>query len=130
MKTPDAILVAVKATGESLRSVSARLGRSPNYISSVVDQAKNKGGNVSSGTLSSIADACGYRLAMVPVDGELPNGSISIDNADVPDSRCEQKVEQTPGKDRENAGRLRAQTNQARGRTQLCKQGVSKSRDS
>lgn len=84
VKTPDAILAAIDSSGESQRSVSLRLGRSPNYIASVLEQSRRKGGSVNSGTLASIADACGYDVALVPHGQELPSGSMRIDAPDRP----------------------------------------------
>ena len=78
MNTLEAINAMIGESGESRRTLSARMGKSPNYLASVIEQSNRKGGNVNSATLSAVAKACGYTLAAIPSD-RLPAGALAID---------------------------------------------------
>lgn len=73
MTPNDALRAIVSASGASLRTVSERIGKSPNHLSSAL-QNKDK----QAGLLASVANACGYALALVPL-GSVPDGAIVID---------------------------------------------------
>ena len=73
MQVNDAIRAIVQASGLSLRGVSERMGKKPTLVSSAL-QNKDKQASL----LAGIAAACGYALALVPVD-QLPDGAVVID---------------------------------------------------
>ena len=78
MNTLEAMTAIIDASGESRRTLSERMGRSPNYLASVIEQSQRKGGNVNSATLAALADVAGYSLAAVPAD-DLPPSALVID---------------------------------------------------
>lgn len=78
MQVLDAITKLVNASGRSWRDISATMGKSDNYLSATVAQSKRKAGDVRSATLAEFAAACGYVLALVPVD-QLPESAVVID---------------------------------------------------
>lgn len=78
MKTIAAITKIVEESGMSKRAVSEAMGRSGNYLASVIEQSQRKGGGVRSSTLSSIAEACGYSLVLVPAE-KVDDGMLVID---------------------------------------------------
>lgn len=73
MQPNDAIRAIATNAGLSLRTVSERIGKSPNHLSSAL-QNKDK----QAGFVATVAAACGYVLALVPA-GELPEGAITVD---------------------------------------------------
>ena len=60
MQANEAMLFVVKSSGESLVSISQRLGRSNNYLSSHTARKSTPKAD----TLAEIVDACGYDLLM------------------------------------------------------------------
>jgi len=64
MDSVQALREAVEVSGLTHRQVAQRMGRHGAYVSQTLRQ-KSVGGDV----LASIATACGYRLALVPLDG-------------------------------------------------------------
>jgi len=73
MQVNEAIRAIVRASGLSLRTASERIGKSPNHLSSALQNRDKQAGFV-----ATVAAACGYALALVPVD-ELPEGAVVID---------------------------------------------------
>lgn len=73
----DAMRAAVRASGKSGRAVAVECGRSPNFISATFAQGARPTGE----TLALIGHACGYRLALVPSEYELPSGALEIEPA-------------------------------------------------
>lgn len=73
MQANDAIRAIVQASGLSLRTASERIGKSPNHLSSALQNRDKQAGFV-----ATVAAACGYALALVPVD-KLPEGAVVID---------------------------------------------------
>ena len=67
MDSVQALREAVEVSGLTHRQVAQRMGRHGAYVSQTLRQ-KSVGGDV----LASIATACGYRLALVPLDGGAP----------------------------------------------------------
>lgn len=78
MKAIEALEIIIKSSGESRRDLSENIGKSPNYIASVVEQSKRKDGGANSATIAAIAEACGYKLALIP-EGKVPKNAIMID---------------------------------------------------
>ena len=78
MQTVEAMRHVVEKSGKTKRAVSRDMGKSDNYVASVIEQSQRKGGGVYSNTLASLATACGYILALVPAEG-LPEGAVAID---------------------------------------------------
>lgn len=64
-------------TDKSRRTLSAAIGRSPNFISVTIQN--NSVPQVD--TLAAIAEECGYHLAIVPHEHKLPKDAIVIDPA-------------------------------------------------
>ena len=75
MTSQEALQAAIAASGKTLYAVSKAVGRSPSYAAQVVRQGARPTGE----TLALIGGACGYRLALVPCEHELPSGAIVID---------------------------------------------------
>lgn len=67
MDSVQALREAVEVSGLTHRQVAQRMGRHGAYVSQALQQ-KSVGGDI----LASIAHACGYRLALVPLDGGAP----------------------------------------------------------
>lgn len=80
MKTIDAISMIVKQSGKTKRALSASMGKSPNYLCSIMGQSERLSGGVNSSTLAAIAQACGCVLAVVPAD-DVPESATVIDPA-------------------------------------------------
>ena len=78
MNTTEAARAIVRASGKSLRAISLDMNRSETYVSSAIGQAERMQADLNASTVASIAAACGYALALVPVD-ELPEGAVVID---------------------------------------------------
>jgi len=74
MKTFEAVQHMLDATHTSKRGLSLRMGKSANYLGSMM------AGNSDTGAmnLAAIADELGYRLQLVPDDGE----PIEIDSGE------------------------------------------------
>lgn len=77
MKTGDAIKAMAKDSGRSVRGVSQAMGRNPDYLGMTL----SRGSVPKADTLARAAEACGYRLALVPA-GSLPDDSLVIDPAE------------------------------------------------
>lgn len=78
METLDAIAAMIERDGSSKRAISERMGKSPNYLASTIEQAKRKNGDARAATLAALAAATGHRLAAVPVD-DVPASALVID---------------------------------------------------
>ena len=78
MNTTEALRAIIADTGESNRVISARMNRSENYVTSLLRQAERMGADMNASTVAGIAAACGYALALVPVD-RVPEGAVVID---------------------------------------------------
>lgn len=78
MRVTEAIREVMSLAGMSSRQVSQGIGRTDNYVTSVVRQAERMNADMNTSTVAVIGSACGYTLALVP-DGELPPGAIPID---------------------------------------------------
>lgn len=64
MDTHTAIRHMVKASGMSAYHVSREMGRTPSYVSTVLQRA-----STTTDTMADIAHACGYRLFLASEDG-------------------------------------------------------------
>lgn len=62
------------SSGRSRRALSVELGKTPNYLSSLIGQ----GCSPTTETLAQLCNALGYRLAIVKADS-LPDDSMIID---------------------------------------------------
>lgn len=71
----DAMRRAIEQSGASPYAISKRVGRAPSYVSQLLRQASKPTGE----TLALVGGACGYRLALVPLEHDLPGGAIVID---------------------------------------------------
>ncbi|MEG0303876.1 hypothetical protein [Gordonibacter sp.] len=78
MDALDALSKAITKSGEGTRKLSSALGKSDGYISATIAQSRRKGGGLHSATLASVADVCGYSLALVPHD-TVPPDALVID---------------------------------------------------
>ena len=78
MNTLEAMQELIRRDGSSRRAISARMGRSSNFLTATESQARTRGGDALAGTLATLARATGHRLALVPVD-ELTPRAIVID---------------------------------------------------
>ena len=78
MRTTEAVRAVVKASGESARAVSRRMGRTDTYVSSVIGQAEWMDADLTASTVAGVAAACGHSLALVP-DADVPGSAIVID---------------------------------------------------
>lgn len=74
MNGQDALKAAIAASGKTAYSLSKDVGRSPSYVSQMLRQASKPTGE----TLALIGNACGYRLALVPMGEDLPAGSLEV----------------------------------------------------
>jgi len=61
--------------GLSRRKVSEAMGRDPHYLSSTIQRKSTPTTHI----LSLVAKVCGYTLALIPSDKEIPDGSIVIE---------------------------------------------------
>lgn len=78
MKAQDAIRKALENAGESQASASGKLGKSRNYVNSLLAQADATGGTIGCDTAAAMLGVCGYSLAAMP-KGEEPSGALVID---------------------------------------------------
>lgn len=78
MKAQDAIRSALDRSGMSQSGASKALGKSRNYVNSLLTQADSTGGTIGCDTAASILGACGYSLTAIP-NGEEPPEAITID---------------------------------------------------
>ena len=78
VKTITAILRLTDGSGMSKKAISEVMGKSGNYLASVIEQSRRKGGGVRSSTLSAVAEACGYAVVLLPKDS-IPPEAITID---------------------------------------------------
>lgn len=76
MLTNDAIRAMLSSAGVSTRAVSIRMGAYETELSSSL----YKNSDFLAGKLSRIADACGYRLCLVPF-ADVPEPAIVIDGS-------------------------------------------------
>lgn len=74
MIAADAVREAVRNSGRSMISISVSMGVNANYVAKLVA----RGGSPKVDTIASIAEECGYRLAMVP-EAEVSESDIVID---------------------------------------------------
>lgn len=74
MTTEDAIREMAFRSRQSLRAISEKTGRTPNFIGATL----SRGSVPKADTLAEIARACSYRLALVPDSEPLPGGSLEI----------------------------------------------------
>ena len=65
MNTTEALRAVIAASGKSNRAVSADMGRSGNYVTSLLRQAERMEADMNASTVAGIAEACGYVLALV-----------------------------------------------------------------
>lgn len=65
MQAKAALNTIISQSGETKSALATMLGRSPNYVHSLV----NKRTDPSVGTLVEVADVCGYDLALIKRDG-------------------------------------------------------------
>lgn len=72
----------VRAAGLSMRAASVASGRSPEWLSATLA----RGTSPTLPVVASLAEPCGYALALVPV-GDVPPSAIVIDAVRVRDSR-------------------------------------------
>ena len=97
MKATEALRVMVKGAGKSAMKISEEIGRTPNYVASIM----NRGSVPSVETFASIAAACGARLVL-----ELPDQSIELDGwqakeqADPQAGESDQAQDQAPAQAR------------------------------
>ncbi len=75
MDMREAIKKMVSKSGETLKSVSIKSGRSAAALSNSVNTCT---GDIGAGALSSYAQPCGYILALVP-QGQVPADALVID---------------------------------------------------
>ena len=78
MNALDAIVAMAEKANLSLRSLSKKMGKNPNYLSAVLGQAKRNAGGVSTSTLIAICEGCDYRVALIPKGTELPNDAFEV----------------------------------------------------
>lgn len=74
----DAARAIVQASGKSMRGISHDMDRVPTYLSSIIGQAERMDADLNASIVASVANACGYALALVPL-GSVPDGAIVID---------------------------------------------------
>ncbi len=72
----------VRAAGLSMRAASVASGRSPEWLSATLA----RGTSPTLPVVASLAEPCGYALALVPV-GDVPPSAIVIDAVRARDSR-------------------------------------------
>ena len=78
MEVADAMRKMVDESGLTRSQISARMGRYDSYISQLLTRPSVPGAD----TVAAVAHACGYRLALVPMDGgdTIPIGDASTDS--------------------------------------------------
>lgn len=74
MTGSEALAALPKQVNKSRRKLSAEMGKTPNYLSSLIAQ----GSNPTADTLAAVGKVSGYILALVPASEKLPRGSIVI----------------------------------------------------
>lgn len=72
----------VSAAGLSMRAASVASGRSPEWLSATLA----RGTSPTLPVVASLAEPCGYSLALVPV-GDVPASAIVVDAVRARDSR-------------------------------------------
>ena len=72
----------VSAAGLSMRAASVASGRSPEWLSATLA----RGTSPTLPVVASLAEPCGYALALVPV-GDVPASAIVVDAVRARDSR-------------------------------------------
>lgn len=75
MDTNNAMRSMIDAAGLSARRASLDMGRAPAWLSNTLARP----GSSTADTIASLAAVCGYVLALVPSDQDLPSGSLVID---------------------------------------------------
>lgn len=70
----DALERAARASGVSFNEIGTKMGHASNYI----HNAKSRGSSPTVDNAVRAAAACGYAIALVPVD-KLPEGAVVID---------------------------------------------------
>ena len=78
MHTTEAIRAMIRRSGKSARAISISMKRSETFVSSSLNQAERMNADMNASTVAGIAAACGYALALVPVD-QVPEGAVVID---------------------------------------------------
>lgn len=68
MDSLEAARYMADRSGKSRDELSRTMGRSPSYVRTLLA----RGSDLSTSTLAALADACGYRLTVSPVDGGEP----------------------------------------------------------
>ncbi len=74
MNVEQAIRKAADTAGKSLNAVSREVGKNDNYLSVTFGRSSVPKAD----TLAQLANACGYRLALLPAGTDAP-GAIVID---------------------------------------------------
>ena len=77
MKAMDALQSAARSADMPTTHIGPAMGKGANYFSAV----KSRGSVPRCDTMAAMAEACGYRLALVP-RGEVPASALVIDPAD------------------------------------------------
>lgn len=80
MKATDALRLMVRSSGKTALEISARIGRKPNYVSSLL----SRGSTPTVETFASIAEACGGQLLL-----SLPSQDIVLDGWEIDYSSAE-----------------------------------------
>ena len=70
----DALPLAVKLSGKSMYAISVAMNRVPSYLATTI----GRGSTPTIATAAEIASHCGYYLALIPCQDELPIGSLVI----------------------------------------------------
>ena len=98
MKATEALRVMVKGAGKSAMKISEEIGRTPNYVASIM----NRGSVPSVETFASIAAACGARLVLELPDGESVelDGWQAKEQADPQAGESDQAQDQAPAQAR------------------------------
>lgn len=76
MKVNDAIRTIVRESGKSQRQISEELDRVPTFLSAMLTKSKSP----SVPTLQAVAQACGYRLMLVPNDASKIAIEIDVES--------------------------------------------------
>ncbi len=77
MDAMQALKAAADASNTPLMHIGRAMGKTPNYASMAI----GRGYDARASTLAAMADACGYRLALIPSSG-VPEGALLIDPAE------------------------------------------------
>ena len=78
MTPVDAVRVMLRSSGVTMMQAAGKMGKSQNFLTSALATGRRRGGGLNTATLAGAAAACGYALALVPVD-RLPEEAVVMD---------------------------------------------------